>query len=267
MMMRTWKKLTAFMIAAAITVPGYAVFAEEADTEPAAETQAPAAEAPAPETEAPAPETEAPAPAPEETQAPSEEAPAPEETQEPSEEASEEAPVIQVVTEAEIVEEEPSSEVKDVVTEVQTEKDEQVIDNTKEPVIEAEETDGYRTKFRFENEEVVITVKVDKSEGLTKDVDMKIRKLDKDSDKYKEAKEASIRDLQTGENDDYIFYDMSFEKDGEEIDVEKVTVSVEFKGEHKETVNNTLYLNGEGKAKDVTDEEEVSGLKSIDFEM
>ena len=50
-------------------------------------------------------------------------------------------------------------------------------------------------------------------------------------EKYEEAKQASIRDLGTTEDDEYTFYDVTFIADGVEIEVpdEAVVINMEFK--------------------------------------
>ena len=56
-------------------------------------------------------------------------------------------------------------------------------------------------------------------------------KLEAGSEKYEEAKQASIRDLGTTEDDEYTFYDVTFIADGVEIEVpdEAVVINMEFK--------------------------------------
>ena len=85
--------------------------------------------------------------------------------------------------------------------------------------------------FRFENEEVIITAKVFDETTLPENAEMNAVKLEAGSEKYEEAKQASIRDLGTTEDDEYTFYDVTFIADGVEIEVpdEAVVINMEFK--------------------------------------
>ena len=85
--------------------------------------------------------------------------------------------------------------------------------------------------FRFENEEVIITAKVFDETALPENAEMNAVKLEAGSEKYEEAKQASIRDLGTTEDDEYTFYDVTFIADGVEIEVpdEAVVINMEFK--------------------------------------
>ena len=83
---------------------------------------------------------------------------------------------------------------------------------------EAEETTA-AYDFRFENEEVIITAKVFDETALPENAEMNAVKLEAGSEKYEEAKQASIRDLGTTEDDEYTFYDVTFIADGVEIEV------------------------------------------------
>ena len=71
--------------------------------------------------------------------------------------------------------------------------------------------------FRFENEEVIITAKVFDETALPENAEMNAVKLEAGSEKYEEAKQASIRDLGTTEDDEYTFYDVTFIADGVDI--------------------------------------------------
>lgn len=89
--------------------------------------------------------------------------------------------------------------------------------------------------FRFENEEVIITAKVFDETALPENAEMNAVKLEVGSEKYEEAKQASIRDLGTTEDDEYTFYDVTFIADGVEIEVpdEAVVINMEFKTLHQ----------------------------------
>ena len=94
---------------------------------------------------------------------------------------------------------------------------------------EAEETTA-AYDFRFENEEVIITAKVFDETALPENAETNAVKLEAGSEKYEEAKQASIRDLGTTEDDEYTFYDVTFTVDGTEIEVpdEAVVINIEF---------------------------------------
>ena len=105
--------------------------------------------------------------------------------------------------------------------------------------------------FRFENEEVIITAK---------------------AGKYEEAKQASIRDLGTTEDDEYTFYDVTFIADGVEIEVpdEAVVINMEFKNvapEENETQSALHIQKTEAGvvARDVTAQSADGTLKSVGF--
>ena len=66
--------------------------------------------------------------------------------------------------------------------------------------------------------------------ALPENAEMNAVKLEAGSEKYEEAKQASIRDLGTTEDDEYTFYDVTFIADGVEIEVpdEAVVINMEF---------------------------------------
>ena len=107
--------------------------------------------------------------------------------------------------------------------------------------------------FRFENE-------------------MNAVKLEAGSEKYEEAKQASIRDLGTTEDDEYTFYDVTFIADGVEIEVpdEAVVINMEFKNvapEENETQSALHIQETEAGvvAQDVTAQSADGTLKSVGF--
>ena len=136
---------------------------------------------------------------------------------------------------------------------------------------EAEETTA-ASDFRFENEEVIITAKVFDETALPENAEMNAVKLEAGSEKYEEAKQASIRDLGTTEDDEYTFYDVTFTVDGAEIEVpdEAVVINIEFKAVAAEenTTQSALHIQEteEGVvAQDVTAESSDGTLKSVGF--
>ena len=126
--------------------------------------------------------------------------------------------------------------------------------------------------FRFENEEVIITAKVFDETALPENAEMNAVKLEAGSEKYEEAKQASIRDLGTTEDDEYTFYDVTFIADGVEIEVpdEAVVINMEFKNvasEENET-QSALYIQETEAgvvAQDVTAQSADGTLKSVGF--
>ena len=136
---------------------------------------------------------------------------------------------------------------------------------------EAEETTA-AYDFRFENEEVIITAKVFDETALPENAEMNAVKLEAGSEKYEEAKQASIRDLGTTEDDEYTFYDVTFTVDGTEIEVpdEAVVINIEFKdvAAEENTTQSALHIQEteEGVvAQDVTAESTDGTLKSVGF--
>ena len=139
----------------------------------------------------------------------------------------------------------------------------------------AEFTDGtgeVDSDFRFENEEVIITAKVFDETALPENAEMNAVKLEAGSEKYEEAKQASIRDLGTTEDDEYTFYDVTFIADGVEIEVpdEAVVINMEFKNvapEENETQSALHIQETEAGvvAQDVTAQSADGTLKSVGF--
>ena len=183
------KRAAAFLLAATMTVPAYAVYAED-NTQ--IEAEAAEAEAKA-EAERQAAEAAAQA--------------------EAEKQAAEAAAQTEAATEAQ--------------TEAQTEAAET------EAQTEATEVEEYQTSFKFENDEVVIVVKTSEEAKLGKDTKLTAKKLEEGSEKYEAAKAATINSLGSSEEEHYSFYEIGFEKDGKELDVQDshMTVNVTFKNE------------------------------------
>ena len=183
------KRAAALLLAATMTVPAYAVYAED-NTQ--IEAEAAEAEAKA-EAERQAAEAAAQA--------------------EAEKQAAEAAAQTEAATEAQ--------------TEAQTEAAET------EAQTEATEVEEYQTSFKFENDEVVIVVKTSEEAKLGKDTKLTAKKLEEGSEKYEAAKAATINSLGSSEEELYSFYEIGFEKDGKELDVQDshMTVNVTFKNE------------------------------------
>ena len=187
------KRAAALLLAATMTVPAYAVYAED-NTQ--IEAEAAEAEAKA-EAERQAAEAAAQA--------------------EAERQAAEAAAQTEAATEAQT----------EAQTEVQTEAAET------EAQTEATEAEEYQTSFKFENDEVVIVVKTSEEAKLSKDTKLTAKKLEEGSEKYEAAKVATINSLGSSEEEHYSFYEIGFEKDGKELDVQDshMTVNVTFKNE------------------------------------
>ena len=107
--------------------------------------------------------------------------------------------------------------------------------------------------------------------GLSPEVVNQARELAR-AGKYEEAKQASIRDLGTTEDDEYTFYDVTFIADGVEIEVpdEAVVINMEFKNvapEENETQSALHIQETEAGvvAQDVTAQSADGTLKSVGF--
>ena len=190
------KRAAALLLAATMTVPAYAVYAEDNT-----QIEAEAAEATA-QAEAERQAAEAAAQAEAERQA--------------AEAAQTEAPT-EAATEAPT--EAATEEQTEAPTEAATEKEEK------------ETEKEYKTSFEFENEEVVIKVKVSKDAKLSKGTELKAKKLEEGSEKYEAAKAATVNSLGSDEEGTYSFYEIRFEKDGAELIVkdEHMDIDVTFK--------------------------------------
>ena len=114
-----------------------------------------------------------------------------------------------------------------VTTEAQTETE------TQTEATEATEAEEYQTSFKFENDEVMIVVKTSEEAKLGKDTKLTAKKLEEGSEKYEAAKAATINSLGSSGEEHYSFYEIGFEKDGKELDVQDshMTVNVTFKNE------------------------------------
>ncbi len=134
------------------------------------------------------------------------------------------------------------------------------------------EISSYKTDFRFENDEVVITATVSEDAELPENAEIKAEKLEAGSEKYEEAKQASMRDLGTAEDAEYTFYDVTFTVDGNEVELPEgaAVINMQFKdGEVQEnTTQSALHIaqTEEGTvAQDVTAQSEDGSLKSVDI--
>lgn len=153
---------------------------------------------------------------------------------------------------------------------------EENVESEAETETEAEKTEEAEAPaeadFRFENEEVIITATVSEDVVLPENTEMTAVKLEAGSEKYEEAKQASIRDLGTTEDDEYTFYDVTFVADGAELDLPDgaAVINMEFKDTTSEenVTESALHIQQteEGTvAQDVTAENTDGTLKSVEF--
>ena len=239
------KRAAALLLAATMTVPAYAVYAEDntqieaeaAEAEAKAEAERQAAEAAA-QAEAERQAAEAAAQAEAERQAAEAAAQAEAERQaaEAAAQAEAERQAAEAATQAEAERQAAEAAAQteaatEAQTEVQTEVQTEAVET--ETQTEATEAEEYQTSFKFENDEVVIVVKTSKEAKLSKDTKLAAKKLEEGSEKYEAAKAATINSLGSTEEHSYSFYEISFEKDGKELDVQDshMTVNVTFKNE------------------------------------
>ena len=223
------KKAAAILLAAAMTVPGCtAVYAED-NTQVEAEAEKQAAEAAA-KAEAERQAAEAAAKAEAERQAA--EAAAQAEAERQAAEAAAQAEAEKQAAEA--AQTEAATEAAQ--TEAETEAAETEAQAKETEATEAAKTakaEAYKTSFKFENDEVVIVVKASEEAKLTKDTKLAAKKLEEGSEKFEAAKAATINSLGSTNEESYSFYEIQFEKDGKELDVQDsyITVNVTFKNE------------------------------------
>ena len=237
------KRAAALLLAATMTVPAYAVYAEDntqieaeaeaAEAEAKAEAERQAAEAAA-QAEAERQAAEAAAQAEAERQAAEAAAQAEAERQaaEAAAQAEAEKQAAEAAAQAEAERQAAEATAQtEAATEAQTEAQTEAAET--EAQTEATEVEEYQTSFKFENDEVVIVVKTSEEAKLGKDTKLTAKKLEEGSEKYEAAKAATINSLGSSEEELYSFYEIGFEKDGKELDVQDshMTVNVTFKNE------------------------------------
>ena len=234
------KRAAAILLAAAMTVPSYAVYAEDntqieaeaAEAAAKAEAERQAAEAAA-KAEAERQAAEAAAQAEAERQAAEAAAQAEAERQaaEAAAQAEAERQAAEAAAQAEAERQAAEAAAQtEAATEAQIEETET---EAQTEATEATEAEEYQTSFKFENDEVMIVVKTSEEAKLGKDTKLTAKKLEEVSEKYEAAKAATINSLGSSEEEHYSFYEIGFEKDGKELDVQDshMTVNVTFKNE------------------------------------
>ena len=239
---KTMKK-AAVLMAAMMAVPGYAAYAQEntqievqAEKEAGADAESrEAEEAAKAEAESRAAEEAAKAEAEShaaeeaaktETESRTAEEATGAEAEKQTEEATTEPPT-EAVTEA------PTEMTTEAVTEKATEKATETAAEKATDAQEKETEKEYQTSFHFENDEVVMDVMVSKDAKLEKDVKMAVRKLEAGSEGYEAAKAATMNSLGSDEDGTYSFYEIAFEKNGTEVNVDDsfIQTNVSFKND------------------------------------
>ena len=218
------KRAAAILLAAAMTVPSYAVYAED-NTQIEAEAAEAAAKA---EAERQAAEAAAKAEAERQAAEAAAQAEAERQAAEAAAQAEAERQAAEAAAQAEAERQAAEAAAQtEAATEAQTEETET------ETQTEATEAEEYQTSFKFENDEVMIVVKTSEEAKLGKDTKLTAKKLEEGSEKYEAAKAATINSLGSSEEEHYSFYEIGFEKDGKELDVQDshMTVNVTFKNE------------------------------------
>ena len=231
------KRAAAILLAAAMTVPSYAVYAEDntqieaeaAEAAAKAEAERQAAEAAA-KAEAERQAAEAAAKAEAERQAA--EAAAQAEAERQAAEAAAQAEAERQAAEA-AAQAEAERQAAEAAAQTEAATEAQTEETETEAQTEATEAEEYQTSFKFENDEVMIVVKTSEEAKLGKDTKLTAKKLEEGSEKYEAAKAATINSLGSSEEEHYSFYEIGFEKDGKELDVQDshMTVNVTFKNE------------------------------------
>ena len=136
-------------------------------------------------------------------------------------------------TETEAIEtEEPQTE-EAQTEEAESEETESEEGETEEAQTKESEASDENRTFSFENEEVVIKVVIGHEAEVPENLEMTAKKLEASSEKYEAAKAATISSLGTSGEEDYAFYEVSFEKDGSAVEMpeSQMTISVHFKNQ------------------------------------
>ena len=119
-------------------------------------------------------------------------------------------------------------------TETQTEES-PVVEETfgDTAVFDAEEfqQEAYKTEFSYEDTEVLVSAKALEEAQLPLNTEMKVVKLVEGTPEYEEAKGAVEASCGADEKAEYVFYDVTFEIDGQEIQPADgmVCIQIEFK--------------------------------------
>lgn len=129
----------------------------------------------------------------------------------------------------------------------------------------------YKTSFRFENEEVLITAGASEAAKLPENTEMRVEKLQPGTQAYEAAK--AVVEAKTGarEGMEYLFYDVNFFSDGQKVSYPEgtVTIQIQFKQEQKNSAEgnqSVLHIDENSQVKDVTaPTAEGSAMSSVNF--
>ena len=182
-----------------------------------------------------------------ETQAPSTDAPA---TEAPATEA-------------------PATEVPDTEVPEETLPAETEIEASSEETETEKET--YKTNFRFENAEVLVTANASEAAKLPGNTEMRVEKLQPGTQEYESAKAAVEAQTGVKEGAEYLFYDVNFFADGQKMNYPDgtVTIQIQFKTEQKDSSmesQTVMHIDENSQVKDVTaPAAEGSSLSSVNF--
>ncbi len=123
----------------------------------------------------------------------------------------------------------------------------------------------------YEDDEVAVTVVASKAAQLPANTEVKVTKLEEGSAEYEAAKAAACQSVEADEDASYAFYDITLESEGQVLDVEEGTVSVQMefktvKTEKKDVVSIEETESGKV-ARNVTDTtaDERTGSVAIDY--
>lgn len=91
--------------------------------------------------------------------------------------------------------------------------------------------EAYRTEFVYEDAEVLVSARALEEAQLPLNTEMKVVKLLEGTPEFEAAKSATESSLGVDETAEYVFYDVTFEIDGQKIDPADgmVTIQIEFK--------------------------------------
>lgn len=128
-------------------------------------------------------------------------------------------------------------------------------------------TDSEIKYLFFEDDDAIITAFV--LAGIDENVEMSARKLSSENTEFHEAKATVMVDYDTPIDADYTFYDVTFLKDGTEVEFDDALVQIWFKNIEVEEYEKTdVFCIDDGMAERITDSSEGTGaLKSVSFSL
>lgn len=133
------------------------------------------------------------------------------------------------------------------------------------------EKETYKTNFRFENAEVLVTANASEAAKLPENTEMRVEKLQPGTQEYESAKAAVEAQTGVKEGAEYLFYDVNFFADGQKMNYPDgtVTIQIQFKTEQKDSSmesQTVMHIDENSQVKDVTaPAAEGSSLSSVNF--